>query len=313
MLASVKPTAESVSEGIDLTGKTAFVTGATSGLGREAARVLALRGARVIFPCRSELKGREVVAEIARLLPEAASRCEVHACDLASLRTVRGLLDRLENEERTIDLLMMNAGVFNLPYRLTEDGLEATYASNYGGHFMLLHGLLTRGLLARDARVVATLSEAVRLNPFLRADIPMLVDPEAHAGRFSRRSASPEAKVLTTLALQRFSRVAPGTRYANVAFHGCDPGPTLTDNINQVGPVLGFLARATSSILFQPVEQGAALLVWVATSPAGGLPSGRLFTRRLEEAPMPKRWTDPRVAEDAWRATEAKLGLPAFP
>lgn len=309
-----KPTAESaesITATVDLRGQTALVTGASSGLGLELARVLLLRGARVHLAVRNVDKGRAVLAA-ASLPDEARARGSVLACDLADLASVRAALETLAANGQPIDRLALNAGVFGLPYRLTGDGLEYTFASNYAGHFLLLHGLLTRGLLPPDARVLATLSENVRLNPLLRADVEMLVDPERHRGRFGK-NASPNAKVLMTLAMQRFGRVAATTPWAGVAFDGCDPGGTLTDNVNQLGPVLGAITRALAPMIFKPVGQGAAVMAWALTDPALPGAPPRIFKSGLTAVAIPGRWTDADRAEAAWLATEAKLGLSAWP
>lgn len=310
----MKQTAESVTAGLDLTGKTAIVTGATSGLGREAARVLALRGARVVAPCRDATKGQRVAAEIAASLPDGArGSVDPRACDLTSMAAVRRLVSSLAEEHTTVDIVLLNAGVFNLPFQLTDEGLERTFAANFAGHFVLFHAMLDQRVLSPDARVAATLSEAVRLNPFLRVDLEMLTNPRAHERRFSRHRASPDSKVLTTLALQHFSRVTAGTPFERVSFDGCDPGPTLTDNVNQGGPVLNALARVAGALVMKPVERGAAVLVWAVTHPAASGGSARLFTNELRDVGIPKRWRDAEVAERVWREAEERLGVERWP
>jgi WW domain-containing oxidoreductase len=300
----MKATAESITAGVDLSGKTAIVTGSTSGIGREAARVLALRGATTVFACRNVSKGQKIVDELA-LPDEARARCLVRNCDLAALPTVRALVDA---QQAPVDILLLNAGVFGGPFQLTADGLDYTYSSNYAGHFLLLHELGVRGLLSPSLRAIATLSENVRLNPFLRPDIEMLVDPTA---KRHGRTASPNAKVLMLLAMLHLSRKAASIGLGGASFDSCDPGPTLTDNVNQVGPVLGAIAKAMAPILFKPVERGASVLVWAATSPelAGG--SGRIFTSSLSPAKIPARWLEA-DGESCWRATEKKLGLSSW-
>ncbi len=307
----MKPTAESVTTSLSLHDKTAIVTGASSGVGLELARVLALRGATVILACRNVDKGRSAI-ERAALPDEARPRCLVRACDLAVRASVDRFADELATEGRAIDRVALNAGVFGLPYRLTGDGLEYTYASNYAGHFVLLHRLLTDGRLTAQARVLGTLSENVRLNPFIRADLPMLVDPAAHAQRFGSY-ASPNAKALLLLALQRCARRVAGTALAGVSFNACDPGATLTDNVNQLGKVGSALAKLFAPLLMQPVEQGAAVLAWALSEPSLDGKTGQYWKPSLQAAKIPKRFADEATAEAAWRASEARLGLAPWP
>jgi WW domain-containing oxidoreductase len=308
---TAKPSAESLTQSFDLTGQTALVTGASSGLGLELTRVLLLGGARVHLAVRNVDKAHGAL-DAARLPAEARARANVLHCDLAALQTVRAALEVLDLEGRPIDRIALNAGVFGLPYRLTEDGLEYTFQSNYAGHFLLLHGLLVRGLLAQKARVVATLSENIRLNPFLKADLEMLVDPETHRDRFGKQ-ASPNAKVLMTLAMQHFLRVAQGTPCESVSFDGCDPGGTLTDNVNQLGPVIGAIAKVLAPAIMKPVGQGAIALAWPLCAPTLPGASPRIFRANQDAVPIPKRWTDPALAARVWTETEQKLSLPAWP
>ncbi|MGA3125051.1 MAG: SDR family NAD(P)-dependent oxidoreductase [Polyangiaceae bacterium] len=154
-------TGESVTSGLDLSGRRAVITGANSGLGRECARVLALRGANVVMACRSQERATAVVEEFAREMGrDVASRCEILPCDLADMTSVRDLAATLVAAGRPIDVLLFNAGVSNQPYTLTADGIEATFAANYLGHFLLLHLLAAGGALAPAARIVTPLSSA---------------------------------------------------------------------------------------------------------------------------------------------------------
>src|SRR5580658_9659237 len=113
-------TGESVTSGLDLSGRRAVVTGANSGLGREYARVLALRGANVGMACRSQERATAVVEDFAREMGrEVAARCDILRCDLADMTSVRGLAATLMAAGRPIDSLLLNAGVSNRPYKLT--------------------------------------------------------------------------------------------------------------------------------------------------------------------------------------------------
>lgn len=308
----MKSTAESVTAALDLLDRTYLVTGASSGVGLEAARVLALRGARVLFACRNVKKAEAVIAAAA--LPDGArARCVVEACDLASLASAHAMVDRLQEARVAIDGVALNAGVFGMPYRLTDDGLEYTYASNYAGHFVLLHGLLQHRLLAPTGRVLATLSENVRMNPFLRADLPMLLAPEENRRKFGSY-ASPNAKVLMALALEHAITRTEGTVYTAARFDGCDPGGTLTDNVNQLGKVGGFFAKALAPLLFKPVEEGAAVIAWAMCHPSlstSSEPADRAFryyTPDLAKRALPTRWQKPELAAEVWAKSEAKLG-----
>lgn len=296
-----KPTSLTVTDGIDLRGKTALVTGASSGLGLECARVLAMRGARVIFACRNREKTERVIAAIAPALGV------FRACDLASMRSVSALVETLAADREVIDLLFLNAGVFNSPFALTDEGFEITYASNYVGHFLLVHRMASLGLFAPDARIVATLSEGIYMNPFSSADIAMVVSPTKR--RYSGLTASPNTKVLLALFAQEFSRRVRDTKLAGVTFNGAYPHATLTDNVNQSGAVGRALGKLFAPILFVAPDVGAAPLLYVALDPALAGQTGRVFSSKLREARLPKKAADAESAKGAWDQTEARLSL----
>ena len=291
-------TAESVTAGLDLSGKRVLVTGATSGLGREAARVFALRGARVWVACRDIDKGRHMVEEL-------EGELEVLPCELTSMGSVRALADSIESA----DVVMLNAGVFGVPFQLTEDGFERTYAANYLGHFLLVHRLLARGALRPGARIVSTLSEGVH-NPLAKVDLQLLAKPTR--GAFSKMMASPATKILLARMAVELTRRA-ATAGVDVCMNGASPPATLTDNVNQGGPVLRALGRAIGPLVFKRVEEGAAVLVWAATSPDLAGVSGKAFGAKLSEASLPDKCTDAELARESWDASVGALDLPSWP
>ena len=309
----MKPTATSVTEGIDLSGTTAIVTGSSSGLGRECARVLALRGAKVLLACRNPTKAEAVIRAFADTIgADATKRCVVMPCDTASMRSVHAMTDAVVAGRQSVDFLFLNAGVFGLPYHLTEDGLEYTFAANYVGHFLMVHELARGRSLAAQARIVATMSEGAYRNPFSRLDLEMLAHAPEAERRFSKLSASPNSKVLLALSMAELSRRVQGTSLAGVTFNAGEPGPTKTDNINQGGPVLRFFGRTLGPLFMKSVGEGSAVLLWAATSPDLAGQTGKLFGASFEEIRVPKRFADPRLAEGAWTKTEESLGLPPF-
>ena len=141
----------------DLTGRTALVTGANSGIGLVEARVLAQHGADVVLAVRRPEAGEEAAERIRRT--GAPGRVVVEELDLASLESVRALADRLgERVGGRLDLLLNNAGVMTPPrHRETRDGFELQFGTNHLGHFALTGRLLPL-LLAADAPRVTTVS-----------------------------------------------------------------------------------------------------------------------------------------------------------
>ena len=130
----------------DLSGRTAVVTGANSGLGRVTATALAGAGARVVLAVRDLDRGRTVAATI-------SGDTEVRPLDLADLSSVRRFADSWRGD---LDLLINNAGVMMLPQQQTKDGFEMQFGTNHLGHFALTARLLPiPGLKAGDLTTFA--------------------------------------------------------------------------------------------------------------------------------------------------------------
>jgi NAD(P)-dependent dehydrogenase (short-subunit alcohol dehydrogenase family) len=304
----MNPTGESVTSGLDLSGRRVVITGANSGLGRECARVLALRGAKVGLACRSAMRATAVVDDFAREMGrDVAARCDVLPCDLADLASVRGLASALVASGRPIDLLLLNAGVSNQPYRLTADGIEATFAANYLGHFLLMHLLAEGGALAPTARLVTPLSSAVHANPWARADLAMLTHPEEHASRFSPVRAGPSTKVMLAQMVLEFGRRAADTPLAAANFVGVCPGAVRTGNVNQMGAWTRRLLLPLIGLFLRPVSEGVAPLLSAATDP--GLTSGAVLDRRLRPVRLNRASADAAGARRLWDESEQLLGL----
>ena len=141
----------------DQSGRTAVVTGANVGIGREAARVLASRGATVILACRNAAKGEAAADWIAAASATERRKLRVVRLDLASLASVRTAADEIRASCPRLDLLINNGGVMTIPFARSDDGFELTFATNHLGHFALT-GLLLEQLLATPGSRVVTVS-----------------------------------------------------------------------------------------------------------------------------------------------------------
>ena len=142
------------------TGKTALITGANSGLGFEAAKVLAGKGAAVTLAVRDTAKGEAAAAAIRAAVPGA--ELAVAALDLASLASIRSFADAFAGTHGRLDMLVNNAGVMAIPRRTTADGFEMQFGTNHLGHFALT-GLLLPLLLPTPAARIVTVSSGAHL------------------------------------------------------------------------------------------------------------------------------------------------------
>jgi retinol dehydrogenase-14 len=146
-----------------LDGKTAIVTGANTGIGKETAAEFAKRGARVIMACRNLNQAEAAMKEIVQNTGNKS--VVVTHLDLASLKSVRAFAEDVKNEAR-LDILINNAGVFNLPaFSKTQDGFEMTMGVNHFGHFLLTNLLLDLLKQSAPSRVVVVSSVLHRGQP----------------------------------------------------------------------------------------------------------------------------------------------------
>lgn len=152
----------------DLTGKTVFITGANTGLGFEAAKVLAEKNARVLIGCRSRDKANNARSEIISLYSHAD--IAVVQLDLGSLASIKKAAKTVAAEPQ-LDILINNAGIMIPPYELTEDGFESQFGVNHLGPFALTNLLLDKLRATAGARIISTSSIAHKRGKILFDDI----------------------------------------------------------------------------------------------------------------------------------------------
>jgi NAD(P)-dependent dehydrogenase (short-subunit alcohol dehydrogenase family) len=266
----------------DLSGQTAVVTGAGSGLGLEVARGLAGRGAAVVLAVRDPARGEAAL----RHINSPAAR--LATLDLASLASVRAFATGFPGR---LDILVNNAGVMAVPRRLlTPDGFELQFATNHLGHYALTGLLLPALLQAPSPRVVTVASLAHR-----RAAGGLDFDDLQAARHYDPWQAygnSKLANLLFALELDRRAKAA-GSRLVSVAAH---PGVTTT-NIVAAGPRLAGgswkvpFMQIAFSLFGQSVQRGALAILQAATDPAvpGGSYLGPTGLGGLRGAPG-KAW-----------------------
>ncbi|CAI9092262.1 OLC1v1027456C2 [Oldenlandia corymbosa var. corymbosa] len=137
---SATSTAEEVTQGIDGSGLTAIITGATSGIGAETARVLALRGIHVVMGVRNMAAGKEVQESIRKQIPNA--KVDALELDLSSIASVAAFASNFKGLGLPLNLLINNAGIMATPFVLSKDNIELQFATNHIGHFLLTNLML---------------------------------------------------------------------------------------------------------------------------------------------------------------------------
>jgi NAD(P)-dependent dehydrogenase (short-subunit alcohol dehydrogenase family) len=295
----------------DLSGKTALVTGANSGLGFATAFALARRGAEVLLACRDRSKAAAAASSIRVEVPHAA--LEIVGLDLADLSSVRAAAAAFRAKREALHLLVNNAGVMALPHLETADGFELQLGVNHLGHFALT-GLLLDGLVAAGgARVVAVSSLMHRFGRIRFDDLHASRRPYRRWGAYCQ---SKLANLMFALELDRRIRAA-GLDVVAAAAH---PGYAATELQAAGARLEGSRLKAAfmsvgNRLLGQPAAQGALPTLYAATAPdvRGGDFFGPGGFAALRGAPgkasASARARDPEAAARLWAASVAATGV----
>ena len=247
-----------------LTGRTALVTGATSGLGLETVVALAGRGARVLVAGRDEARTTSAVQRATAGADHGGSAEPLHL-DLASLASVNACVADVSSRVDALDILVNNAGVMAPPFGTTEDGFETQIGTNHLGHFALTAGLLPLLEASAAPRVVNVSSTAHRMGSIHPDDLHY-----AHRSysAWPAYGASKLANLLFTTELQRRATAA-GSSLLVAAAH---PGYAAT-NLQLSGPkyaqnVIGrAVTKAMNAVMGQSAAAGALPQIYAATMP----------------------------------------------
>lgn len=254
MRANTKWTAADVP---DQEGRVAVITGANTGIGYEAAAVLAGKGAHVVLAVRDTDKGNAAAERIRSALPHAD--VSVRELDLTSLDSIRAAADELRADYPRIDLLINNAGVMMTGKGTTKDGFELQLGTNHLGHFALTGQLLDNLLPVEGSRVVTISSGAHR---FGRIDFDDLQSERSY-NRVTAYGQSKLANLLFTYELNR--RLSEkGAPTIAVAAH---PGGSNTELTRNLWPVLRQPIQLVWGLLAQSAEMGALPTLRAATDP----------------------------------------------
>jgi NAD(P)-dependent dehydrogenase (short-subunit alcohol dehydrogenase family) len=282
-------TAEVVTQGVALKGKSFLVTGSTSGLGVETVRVLAQRGARVFATGRS----KEIVTSAHGRTPGVVVPLE---CELSDPHSVRGCVLALKSEGAKLDGIIANAGVMALPQLELVHGYERQFFTNHIGHFLLVTELLDA--LAEKARVVMLSSAAHNMAP--KAGIEF--DNLAGQRSYSPWAAYGQSKLANLLFAKQLAK-----RLANegsaVTANSVHPG-VIVSGLQRSMPAVQRLSMAVMApIAFKSVAQGAATQCYVAARPELDGVTGQYFADCNIAQPS-ARGRDAALAEQLWQESE---------
>jgi NAD(P)-dependent dehydrogenase (short-subunit alcohol dehydrogenase family) len=240
----------------DQTGRVAVITGANTGIGFEAAAVLAGKGARVVMAVRDLDKGRDAVTRITAADPGA--QVTLQRLDLSSLTSVRSAADELTAANPRIDLLINNAGVMFTPEGVTPDGVEFQFGTNHLGHFALTGLLLDTMLPVHGSRVVTISSLAHRVRASTNFD-----DVQRPYDRVAAYGRSKLANLLFTYELQRRLAAHDAGTIA-VAAH---PGNSRTELFRNSPGWIRITSKFLAALVSQTPKMGALPTLRAAADP----------------------------------------------
>jgi NAD(P)-dependent dehydrogenase (short-subunit alcohol dehydrogenase family) len=287
----------------NLTGKTAVITGANSGLGYESAVALAAKGAHVVMACRNPKKAETAKADLLQRVPNAS--VELAALDLSSLESVRAFVATFKAKHSRLDILMNNAGLMATPRSLTADGFESQFGVNHLAHYALT-GLLLESLLAAPGSRVVNVSSQAHTGGKINFDD---LNSEKSYSRFGAYAQSKVANILFTRELQKRLDHA-GAPVLSVAAH---PGVAVTSLFEfGFGPVDAFL-KFGAGIVGQSAAMGALPQLYAAVAP--DVQGAEYFGPRGGMKGYPARQTPTRYAQDdgiaarLWEVSERLTGV----
>ncbi|WP_440068810.1 oxidoreductase [Streptosporangium sp. OZ121] len=290
-------TAGEIVAGVDLTGRTAIVTGGYSGLGVETVRALRAAGASVVVPVRNREKAAETLAGV--------DGVQLEPMDLQDPASVDAFADRFLDGDRPLHMLINSAGIMAGPLSRDARGYESQFATNHLGHFQLTLRLWPALLRAGGARVVAVSSWGHRESDIVWDDVHFERRPYDPMGAYGQ---SKTANNLFAVELDRRGRDR------GVRAFSLHPGRILTPLVRHTDPELlqrmGMIGE-DGEPLIDPLrnkkspEQGAATSVWCATGPQlDGL--GGVYCENSDIAPLVPEGDDPvAIAEERVRTGES--------
>ncbi len=254
------------------------MTGCNSGLGQEAMRVLALRGARVVGTARTQEKAKAACDAV-------KGQTVPLACELSDPKSVRACVEAVKSQGIKLDAIICNAGIMALPKLEKAHGYELQFFTNHIGHFILVTGLLDQ--LTEAGRVVMLSSDAHLQAPKGGIQFDNLDGSKS----YSDFRAYGQSKIANILFAKELARRFAGTKKTANAVH---PGVIQTNLARHVNPLIAFALTVAGPLLMKSVAQGAATEVYVATNPKLSDVSGQYFVNSnvASRAPTPttKRW-----------------------
>ena len=280
-------TADDVTRGLDLSGRTILLTGCNSGIGNETLRVLAARGAHVLAAARTLEKAEAACAAV-------GGKTTPVACELSEPASVQACAARVMELEAPLNAIVCNAGIMALPKLHLQKGYELQFFTNHVGHFLLVTSLLDR--LAAEGRVVMVSSNAHGRAPsagiqFDNLDCKRGYSPWANYG---------QSKLANILFANQLAKRFDGTEKTANSLH---PGVIRTNLTRSMSPFVRIALGIGTPLVLKSIPEGAATQCYLAAHPGVAEVSGKYFADSNESRPSAHA-RDDALAEKLWDVSE---------
>jgi NAD(P)-dependent dehydrogenase (short-subunit alcohol dehydrogenase family) len=275
----------------NMQGKVCLVTGSSSGIGKVTARELAKMGATVVMVCRNRTKGEAAQAEIKAASGNA--QVDLIVADLSKLSEVRRVASEFKQSYTQLHVLVNNAGGIHSEHKVTSDGLEFTFATNYLAPFLLTHLLLDVLKASAPARIVNVSSVAHTRGKVDFADLQ-------GTRRYSFTKAYGQSKLALIYFTYELADQLKGTGVTVNALHPGVVASNFNDGMKGLAYVIGAVIYTFVGIT---VERGAQTTLYLATSPEVEGVSGKYFSD-CKEVSSSRLSYDVTVRQRLWNVSQ---------
>ncbi len=286
-------TAEQVTAGLDLSGKTALVTGVTAGIGLETMRVLALRGARVLAAGRTREKAAAAIASLEGVRKDLITP---FGCNQERLADVAAFADEVLALGTPLDIVVANAGVVGKWRRETIEGIEKTFVVNHLAPFVLVNRLLPRITATPGSRIVIVSSNAHKRAPAAGIEFDNL---SAARGYFFMKQYG-QTKLANHLYTRSLARRIAATGTTVNSLH---PGRVYTNIFHNLPLPLRVLIHTVAKRQMKDIPTGASTMCYLAAHPEVRGVTGKYFADNRESV-MGRHMDDDAMAEKLWSVSE---------
>jgi WW domain-containing oxidoreductase len=280
-------TAESVTEGLDLSGQTILLTGSNSGIGKETLRVLTKRGAHVIAAARTVEKAQAACDDV-------GGETTAVACELSDPASVQACAERVVALGRPLDAIICNAGIMALPTLNQKLGYELQFFTNHIGHFILVTSLLDT--LAEKGRVVMVSSDAHNGAPKEGIQFDNLSGERGYGAWTSYG----QSKLANLLFASHLAKRLEGTGKTANSLH---PGVIHTNLARSMNPIARGALAIGAPLVLKSVGEGAATQVYLAVHPSVEGVAGKYFSD-CNVGKSSSHGRDEEMAAKLWEASE---------